>query len=148
MLVWIGSAVAAVVVVMSPAAASALEPGVHVNPNSPAGIEYAFPLGSARAGLSGQPPGSSPGATSASPLFGVGVHPDATRPRRTGAHRQRQAKPSARPDAADAQARKLESKAAAGSVGDLVLLLAGGVVLAGVLGGLLGTRLRRQTVAT
>ncbi|MHB8658448.1 MAG: hypothetical protein ACYC91_10925 [Solirubrobacteraceae bacterium] len=52
------------------AAQSALAPGVHIDPGSPAGKQYAIPVASARsetAGFSGPRAGGSP------PLFGVGI---------------------------------------------------------------------------
>jgi hypothetical protein len=53
-------------------AADALEPGVHVNPRSPSGTEYSFPLGSTRQQMGGH---SAAGASAGSgPLFGVGLH--------------------------------------------------------------------------
>jgi len=53
-------------------AASAQDRGVHVDPDSPAGKEYALPLDSARRDASGSPNGT--GATGQSaPLFGAGV---------------------------------------------------------------------------
>jgi hypothetical protein len=52
--------------------ADALEPGVHVNPRSPSGTEYSFPLGSTRQQMGGH---SAAGASAGSgPLFGVGLH--------------------------------------------------------------------------
>ncbi len=52
-------------------AAAALQPGVHVDPHSPSGTEYSFPLGSTRQQLGGRP---SAGASAGSgPLFGVGL---------------------------------------------------------------------------
>jgi hypothetical protein len=56
-------------------AAAAPGNGVHVDPGSPAGKQYAIPIPSARSQTSGQ----AGGAGSANPpLFGVGVTPDAT----------------------------------------------------------------------
>ena len=52
--------------------ASAQDNGVHVDPDSPAGKEYALPLDSARRDASGSPSGT--GATGqGAPLFGAGV---------------------------------------------------------------------------
>jgi hypothetical protein len=52
--------------------ASAQDKGVHVDPNSPAGKEYALPLDSARREASG---GASSGSSSgdSAPLFGAGI---------------------------------------------------------------------------
>lgn len=54
--------------------ALALEPGVFVDPNSPASKEYSFPLGVLRATAVGR---SAPEGAS-EPLFGVGTRPAAT----------------------------------------------------------------------
>jgi hypothetical protein len=56
-------------IVSCPNAASALEPGVHVDPGSPAAKEYALPLNQAR--QTGAPSQSSAEA----PLFGAGIKP-------------------------------------------------------------------------
>ena len=53
-------------------AANALEPGVHVDPGSPAAKEYALPLNQAR--QTGASPSQS-GTTSESTLFGAGIKP-------------------------------------------------------------------------
>ena len=73
-----GVAIVAALVLGLGGTASAVEPGVHVDPGSPAGKEYAIPLDQARndalppggghAGGGGGAPGSG-----ASPLFGAGV---------------------------------------------------------------------------
>jgi hypothetical protein len=55
--------------VISTQAATGLEPGVHVDPGSPAAKQYALPLNQAREIGRG---GAGPGA-SASPLFGAGI---------------------------------------------------------------------------
>jgi hypothetical protein len=61
------------VALVAPAPAAALPPGVYATPGSPAGKEYAFPLGSQR----GQAVGHvSPSGTD-EPLFGVGISPPA-----------------------------------------------------------------------
>jgi hypothetical protein len=83
---------AAVCVVMCPPAV-AQEPGVHVNPQAPASVEYAVPLVQARGEAAGPTPGpmaesgrgeasaqTSPATKASSdgrstPLFGVGVGP-------------------------------------------------------------------------
>ncbi|MEA2469144.1 MAG: hypothetical protein QOE38_142 [Thermoleophilaceae bacterium] len=57
--------------------AGATPPGVHVDPSSPGGKEYAIPLDQARNDATGgggtQSPGSSTGGGSGTHLFGVGV---------------------------------------------------------------------------
>lgn len=66
----------AVVVLLLPAPATAQEPGVSVDPNSPAGVEYDVPLAKARREAAGRSEGPGPdGARSpgSQPLFGVGI---------------------------------------------------------------------------
>jgi hypothetical protein len=58
-----------------PASAMALEPGVHVDPNSPAAKEYGVPLWVLRGQGSGQ---QSPEGIPPPPLFGVGIGPAAS----------------------------------------------------------------------
>jgi hypothetical protein len=69
-----------------PSAAMAQGPGVFVDPDSPAGKEYALPLEEARreaapdasgpgAGTSGRDSGNDASASTASPLFGEGIEP-------------------------------------------------------------------------
>jgi hypothetical protein len=53
--------------------AAATPPGVHVDPNSPAGKEYAIPLAAAR-DLGGGSGGSN-GPAASRPLFGAGIMP-------------------------------------------------------------------------
>jgi hypothetical protein len=60
------------VATFSAGSAFALEPGVTINPTSPAGQQYAYPLSVLRGQGAGDP---TPGAGSAVPLFGVGVTP-------------------------------------------------------------------------
>jgi hypothetical protein len=71
---WINGAVAACTlccVLASAQAASALEPGVHVDPGSPAAKEYALPLDQAR--QTGTESSSQP--SSEGGLFGAGIKP-------------------------------------------------------------------------
>jgi hypothetical protein len=56
------------------ASAAALEPGVHVDPNSPSAKEYGVPLWVLRGQASGQ---QSPEGIPPPPLFGVGIQPPA-----------------------------------------------------------------------
>ncbi len=57
---------------IGPASAAALEPGVHVDPNSPAAKEYGVPLWVLRGQGSGQ---QAPEGIPSPPLFGVGIGP-------------------------------------------------------------------------
>lgn len=63
----IAIALAATWVVAGPAAA--LEPGVFVDPGSPAGKEYGVPLSQLRGAASGR----TPGGNQSPPLFGIGI---------------------------------------------------------------------------
>lgn len=77
------SLIVTVMLIAAPAAVG-LEPGVHVDPHSPSGTEYSFPLGSTRQQLGGQ---SSAGASAGSgPLFGVGLGRATNHRRTSGAH--------------------------------------------------------------
>ena len=78
-----GLIVAVALVAAAPAAA--LPPGVYATPGSPAGKEYAFPLGSQR----GQAVGHVSPTGTGEPLFGVGI----TAPRKATAHRTRTGQP-------------------------------------------------------
>jgi len=55
---------------------------VHVDPNGPAGQEYALPLDSARGQASGTTDAGVPGATAKAPLFGQGIRPSGSPARR------------------------------------------------------------------
>jgi len=77
------SLIVTVMLIAAPAAVG-LEPGVHVDPHSPSGTEYSFPLGSTRQQLGGQ---SSAGASAGSgPLFGVGLGRATNHRRTSGGH--------------------------------------------------------------
>jgi hypothetical protein len=59
-------------ILASPVAAQ--EPGVHVDPNSPAGKEYAIPIDQARRQAEGASAGNgSHGSSGSAPLFGAGI---------------------------------------------------------------------------
>jgi hypothetical protein len=58
---------------LAPPSAGATPPGVHVDPNSPGGKEYAIPLDQARNEATGGGGSQSSGGGSGSHLFGVGV---------------------------------------------------------------------------
>jgi hypothetical protein len=64
---------------------------VHVDPNGPAGQQYALPLDSARGQASGTPDAGVPGANAKAPLFGQGIRPSGSPARwRHGAKPNRQ----------------------------------------------------------
>jgi hypothetical protein len=126
-------------------AALALEPGVHVDPESPAAKEYALPLNQARE------TGSTASEATGTALFGAGIKP----PRSgggAGAGRARGGAPSgssARPGASSpASAVALADTSAGGSgtpsADNSTLALIGGAVAVIVLGALGGTVLRRR----
>jgi hypothetical protein len=70
-----GLLVAAVVATSAAAAVPFAAATVHVDPNGPAGQQYALPLDSARGQASGTPDAGVPGATAKAPLFGQGIGP-------------------------------------------------------------------------
>jgi hypothetical protein len=144
------------------AASPKLEPGVHVDPGSPAGKQYQIPIASARSEAAG-----GAGATnSTAPAFGIGVTPsggsastaDATSQRSHGSSH------AARPGRGHATRRRFAGSAAAGSSknrdgaatvaassggggrvgGDAWPVLAAGGLLVLVLGGGGGLALRRR----
>jgi hypothetical protein len=71
---------------------------VHVDPNGPAGQQYALPLDSARGQGAGQANAGVPGSTAKPPLFGQGIH-------RAGSNRQG---PSQDPASSDRQSGKTD----------------------------------------
>ena len=73
--------VVSALVLASASPAAAVEPGVHVDPNSPAAKEYAIPLQAARNDATG---GSH--STTAS-RFGAGIEPGPSEARSAGGHR-------------------------------------------------------------
>jgi hypothetical protein len=147
---------------MGVAAAGALEPGVHVDPGSPAAKEYALPLSQAR--QTGADPASSPGASE--PSFGAGIKPPrsggpggpggpgthGSAGRATGAgsppHRRTSAGSSdhaaaATPPLPPAVRRAVAAADSSGGGGSLPALIGGGVAIL-VLGGFGGTVLRHS----
>jgi hypothetical protein len=168
--IWVRAGVAALamsgVAAFAPGA-SALEPGVHVDPGSPAAKEYALPLSQAR--QTGSEPSSH--ASSEGTLFGAGIKPPgAGGPPRNGGKRPG---PSGRPAAhapgsgataatggggtgsgvgpsplsqpalAEAMLRAGRAQGSAGGDGSILALLGGGVAVL-VLGGFGGTVLRHS----
>lgn len=110
--------ITAVLAIAAPAAAAAgdgLEPGVHVDPGSPAGKEYQFPIPATRSETSGRQGSSGTGRSQNPPLFGVGITPPSGPPSAAGSgsgssSRSLSARRSRRSDAVSAARR--------GSVGD------------------------------
>jgi hypothetical protein len=132
-------------------AATALEPGVHVDPGSPAAKEYALPLNQAR--QTGSETGSK--ANSESTLFGAGIKPPSSpgSPPRAGAapgqspSRSGGASSSSQADSqarlADAALRAAREQQSTGGDGSLLALIGGGVAIL-VLAGFGGTVLRHS----
>ncbi len=63
------------VLVVAAPPAIARDDGVSVDPDSPAGVEYAVPLDQARREATGTAGGGSAGSDRGQPLFGVGIEP-------------------------------------------------------------------------
>ncbi|MFZ0386528.1 MAG: hypothetical protein WAL22_12730, partial [Solirubrobacteraceae bacterium] len=97
-----------IVMLIAAPAAVGLEPGVHVDPHSPSGTEYSYPLGSTRQQLGG---GSSAGTSAGSgPLFGVGLGRATDHRHTSGAHA------GGRPHAGARSSRKSGSRRAAAAL--------------------------------
>lgn len=160
----VSMAVAAVVLATSgatiaPQAAAGLEPGVHVDPGSPAAKEYALPLNQARQTGAG----STPTASSETP-FGAGIKPPGSggtggsgsashggsSPGRVASRSSGRSSPESRshdpvgtaPTLPPAVLRAVESQGSSGG-GSLAALIGGGVAIL-VLGAFGGTVLRQS----
>ena len=129
-------------------ASAAHAPGVHIDPGSPAGREYAIPLGQAR---STGAPARATRADSAQ-LFGVGISPSKPGPTPDpapaaairSAHRTAPPPAAVKPEAvAITPVRKLLDGGGGQSSGAWWMLAAGALVL--VLGGLGGAVLARRS---
>jgi hypothetical protein len=161
----IGAALAllAVCVSLTPAPAGALEPGVHLDPASPAEKQYVLTLNQARqtgqrSSSASHSPGSggSSGSASSSPLFGSGITPPkggsstgAAKPSRATPTRREGGGAAAHPQAAPAPVTLPASVLRAtrspdsGGDGSLLALLGGGLAIL-VIGGFGGTVLRHS----
>jgi hypothetical protein len=131
-------------------AASGLEPGVHVDPGSPAAKEYALPLNQARQTGGG----SSPQSSSEGALFGAGIKPPSSgSPRgggRSGAHTAAGGAvigSGSQTALAEDVLRAARAHESASGDGSLLALIGGGVAIL-VLGGFGGTVLRHGRRAT
>jgi len=136
-------------------AASALEPGVHVDPGSPAAKEYALPLNQARH------TGSSSQSSPETSLFGAGIKPPSsggstpTRKDSKGAQRAAGSGDSASsgesgtgvPTLAHGALLSTHATGAGGGDGSILALIGGGVAIL-VLGGFGGTVLRHSRRGT
>jgi hypothetical protein len=173
--IWVRAGVAALaisgVAAFAPGA-SALEPGVHVDPGSPAAKEYALPLSQARqtgsepsshtssegtlfgAGIkppgAGGPPRSGdkrPGASGRSAAQGGGGSSAATGAGGGGAAPGVGPSPLSQPALAEAVLRAARAQGSAGGDGSILALLGGGVavLVLGVFGGTVLRHSRRRT---
>jgi hypothetical protein len=135
-------------------AGTGLEPGVHIDPGSPAAKEYALPLNQAR--QSGA--GSSSSRSSSGALFGAGIKPPGSggSPHSGSGARDTAAGGRGLPSKAGAATasgsqsalpsavlRASSSRASSGNGGSILALLGGGVAIL-VLGGLGGMVLKRS----
>ena len=133
---------------LTTAPARALEPGVHVDPGSPAAHEYALPLGQARSGGGGSSSGSE-GTT----LFGAGIKPPGGGPGGKGTGHGGKGNGSSAGAGAGATSPSATAAPPPPSVlrdahdhsgdGSLLALIGGGVAIL-VLGGFGGTVLRHR----
>jgi hypothetical protein len=124
------------------APAAALEPGVQIDPGSPAAKEYALPLNQAR--RTGSREASSSQGESSKTLFGAGIKPPSggsSTPLHS--HRAR-AHPSAAAAVLPAAVRASRSASSSSGGDSSTLVLIGGGVLVLVLGGFGGTVLRHS----
>ncbi len=157
----LGGALALISLALSATVAQAdagLEPGVHVDPGSPAAKEYAIPLGQAR-----QTGAEGSSASSSAPLFGAGIGPrgpGGSSHSHSGAGRTLSAaKARGQGSVSGLGATRVagreslpssvlaSSSRASGDGGSLLALLAGGVAIL-ILGGLGGAMLRRARHST
>ena len=135
--------------------ASAQDRGVHVDPDSPAGKEYALPLDSARQDASGGPSGTAATGNGA-PLFGAGISKAADRgggDRSGSGGGQGDGSSSADRDGDNAAVSGADATQVARAVADtggglsagvVTLLIAMGVLFVGILIGLSVRVLRRS----
>jgi hypothetical protein len=150
---WVGSGIGVVAVVLgmlgitvTASASGGLEPGVHVDPGSPAAKQYALPLNQAR--RTGAAPGSS--ETAAGALFGAGINPPGggsggggSRPRTHTANGGSGDASSSSPHLTAAVLRAANGAGGGGGDGSLLALIGGGVAIL-ILGGFGGTVLRHS----
>ena len=147
------AALASACLAASPGSAGALEPGVHVDPGSPAAKEYALPLNQAR--QTGQTSANAAGSSGSEPssgeasLFGAGIKPprggSGSRAKRGHANSPASAgEPTlAQPVAATDPAITRALRESGGGDGSTLALIGGGVAVL-VLGGFGGTVLRHS----
>jgi hypothetical protein len=131
--------VSAVVLACAAPAAARVEPGVHVDPNSPAAKEYAIPLQAARNDSGG---GSRSRQTA---RFGAGIEPGSAHAARSDGNNRSPHKSKSHKLRLGDETRPGISKtaAAAGDSGSPALRLGGIALAVVVVAGLLGLGLRR-----
>ena len=150
--------VAVSLVVPGAGVAGAQDNGVHVDPDSPAGKEYALPLDSARRDAGGTPNGTGAAGASA-PLFGAGVSKAASGgggpsgaggEEGDGSSSAQAGGANSATSGADATqvARAVADRGGGLSAGLVTLLIAMGVLLVGILIGLTARVLRRTNSPT
>jgi hypothetical protein len=137
---------------VAPEAAAGLEPGVHIDPGSPAAKEYALPLNQARQTGAG----SAPSGPSETP-FGAGIKPpgsggaggaassprDGRAPRHVPSESRSRGAVGPAATLPPAVQRAVSSQNSSGGGGSLPALIGGGVAIL-VLGGFGGTVLRHS----
>jgi hypothetical protein len=137
---------------LAPHAAAALEPGVHVDPGSPAAKEYALPLNQARSTGAG-----STASGASEPAFGAGIKPpgsggaggsgsrphDGRSPGRGASESRSRDAIGTAPALPAAVQRAVNAQDSSGGAGSLPALIGGGVAIL-VLGGFGGTVLRHS----
>jgi hypothetical protein len=149
-------AVLAVSLPLAPAqAAAGLEPGVHIDPGSPAAKQYALPLNQAR--QTGADPSGHAGSSASAP-FGAGIHPPgsggSSHPGSSANRNHAQARhTTSRASSAEAPGtgvaispitlREASSNASPGGDRSLLVLLGGAVAIL-ILGAFGGTLMRRN----
>jgi hypothetical protein len=157
---WINVTLAAIALsgaAASAQAASGVEPGVHVDPGSPAAKEYALPLSQARG--TGSPPSSAPSTQTGSEgtLFGAGIKPPGSggpprgsgsgaggrRPGTSVAAPAQGGGSTSQPPLPQAVLRAARGQGSSGVDGSTLALLGGAVAIL-VLGGFGGTVLRHS----
>jgi len=138
-----GLLVAAVVASSAAVAAPFASAAVHVDPNGPAGQQYALPLDSARGQASGTPDAGTPGATAKAPLFGQGIGPGASS---SGKHAKAAPNRQGRGQSGGSSGTRAVDQAAAavanggGSATLWIAALIAAVVLSGAAAGLIARR--------
>jgi hypothetical protein len=141
-----GLAGAAVVALLAAPSGAAAQGGVHVDPNTPAGKEYAIPLDSARREAAGKdngtavaPRNTAPSTGNETPLFGAGITPN--RPRRSAPRAGAGASARAKRRHSTAAGARVSAAGSGGSNGTAATVGVALAVLA--LGGAFGYAFRR-----